>query len=88
MTSPTPPKLVKLLPIPLLFDEAVTDSICSDITVAVQKVLLPLLTESESVYTCELTLLQNSKGILSLTVAADAANTSKVNTALKSVKRC
>ncbi|NYT26821.1 MAG: Ig-like domain-containing protein [Candidatus Thiodubiliella endoseptemdiera] len=67
------------------FDEAVTDFDINDITVTGgTKGTFTSVNGSESVYTLELTPPANSKGIISLTVAVDAA-TSKVNTALKSV---
>ncbi|WP_369178911.1 beta strand repeat-containing protein [Candidatus Thiodubiliella endoseptemdiera] len=67
------------------FDEAVTDFDINDITVTGgTKGTFASVNGSESVYTLELTPPANSKGIISLTVAVDAA-TSKVNTALKSV---
>uniref|UniRef100_UPI0034E04E55 FG-GAP-like repeat-containing protein n=1 Tax=Candidatus Thiodubiliella endoseptemdiera TaxID=2738886 RepID=UPI0034E04E55 len=66
------------------FDEAVTDFDINDITVTGgTKGTFTSVNGSESVYTLELTPPANSKGIISLTVAVDAA-TSKVNTALKS----
>ncbi|WP_369178913.1 FG-GAP-like repeat-containing protein [Candidatus Thiodubiliella endoseptemdiera] len=67
------------------FDEAVTDFDINDITVTGgTKGTFTSVNGSESVYTLELTPPANSKGIINLTVAVDAA-TSKVNTALKSV---
>uniref|UniRef100_UPI0034DE83AA beta strand repeat-containing protein n=1 Tax=Candidatus Thiodubiliella endoseptemdiera TaxID=2738886 RepID=UPI0034DE83AA len=67
------------------FDEAVTDFDINDITVTGgTKGTFTSVNGSESVYTLALTPPANSKGIISLTVAVDAA-TSKVNTALKSV---
>ncbi|WP_369177724.1 FG-GAP-like repeat-containing protein [Candidatus Thiodubiliella endoseptemdiera] len=66
------------------FDEAVTDFDINDITVTGgTKGTFTSVNGSESVYTLELTPPANSKGIISLTVAVDAA-TSKINTALKS----
>uniref|UniRef100_UPI0034DFAF9F FG-GAP-like repeat-containing protein n=1 Tax=Candidatus Thiodubiliella endoseptemdiera TaxID=2738886 RepID=UPI0034DFAF9F len=66
------------------FDEAVTDFDINDITVTGgTKGTFAPVDGSESVYTLALTPPANSKGIISLTVAVDAA-TSKVNTALKS----
>ncbi|NYT27368.1 MAG: VCBS repeat-containing protein [Candidatus Thiodubiliella endoseptemdiera] len=66
------------------FDEAVTDFDINDITVTGgTKGTFTSVNGSESVYTLELTPPANSKGIISLTVAVDAA-TSKVDTALKS----
>uniref|UniRef100_UPI0034DF6D21 FG-GAP-like repeat-containing protein n=1 Tax=Candidatus Thiodubiliella endoseptemdiera TaxID=2738886 RepID=UPI0034DF6D21 len=67
------------------FDEAVTDFDINDITVTGgTKGTFAPVDGSESVYTLALTPPANSKGIINLTVAVDAA-TSKVNTALKSV---
>uniref|UniRef100_UPI0034DFBD61 FG-GAP-like repeat-containing protein n=1 Tax=Candidatus Thiodubiliella endoseptemdiera TaxID=2738886 RepID=UPI0034DFBD61 len=67
------------------FDEAVTDFDINDITVTGgTKGTFTSVNGSESVYTLALTPPANSKGIINLTVAVDAA-TSKVNTALKSV---
>ncbi|NYT28152.1 MAG: hypothetical protein H0A76_09865 [Candidatus Thiodubiliella endoseptemdiera] len=61
------------------FDEAVTDFDINDITVTGgTKGTFTSVNGSESVYTLELTPPANSKGIISLTVAVDAA-TSKVN---------